>query len=102
MSRPLRPIALALAATTLCLAGCKTSTPYAAVYSPRRNYFVPPPVKVDKAAEDLLTATDAPRPTGLPGGLPADGVGLPPGLPPAGLPPPAPPAADPLAPPTAL
>lgn len=105
MSRPLRPLALALCAATLSLAGCQTSTPYSAMYSPRRSFFVPPPPKTDKAAEELLSVTDVNMnsgATGLPGGLPADGAALPPaGLPPAGLPIPAP-AVDPLAPPPAM
>ncbi len=97
MSRPFLPLALAFATTTLCLAGCQTSTPYSAMYSPRKSYFVPPPVKTDKAAEELLSVTDVLPPSGGVGTLPPPDMGATPGLPPAGLPTPAP-AVDPLAP----
>ena len=100
MSCPFRPVSFLLLVLVLGLAGCRTSTPYTRMYSPRRNYFVPPPVKPDKSAEELIKATEPP-----PGGAPA------PGLPPSGLPgelpPPAPaipapaPPVDPLATPPA-
>ena len=96
MSRLLRPLALALAGLALAVAGCRTSTPYTAMYSPRKSYFVAPTPKSEKSAEELLKVTDsAPAPAG--------GVGL--GAPPpadAGAlltpPPAAAPAVDPLAP----
>lgn len=104
MSCPFRPVSLLLVVLALGFAGCRTSTPYTRMYSPRRNYFVPPPVKPDKSAEELIKATEPP-----PGGAPAPG--LPGGLPPSGLPgelpPPAPaipapaPPVDPLATPPA-
>lgn len=100
MSRPFRIVSLSLLAVSLGLAGCRTSTPYTAMYSPRKSYFVAPPEKKDKAVEALLTATDldagAPNPT-LPVGLPPADPSAIPGLPPATAP-----AVDPLALPPAL
>ena len=94
MSRLLRPLAFSLAALALALAGCRTSTPYTRMYSPRKNYYTPPVPKSEKSAEELLAATEAAKSaTGpaIPGGPPpADAI---PGLPPAAAP-----AADPLAP----
>ena len=98
MSRLLRPLALALAGLALAVAGCRTSTPYTAMYSPRKSYFVAPTPKSEKSAEELLKATDlTPAPAGAaPGGLPPADASAVPGLPPAAAP-----AADPLAPPAA-
>ena len=96
MSRLLRPLTLALAGLALAVAGCRTSTPYTAMYSPRKSYFVAPTPKSEKSAEELLKATDtAPAPLG---GAPAGGP--PPPDAGAGLnapPPPSAPAVDPLA-----
>lgn len=103
MSRPLHLTALPVLLLTLALAGCRTSSPYATRYSPRKSYFVAPPEKLDKAAQALIQSTE-PAPPGTPAPGPAD---LPPpaipGLPgdvvPAPPAPPAPaPAVDPLAP----
>ena len=90
MSRPFRLLTLSLAALSLTAAGCRTSTPYTSMYSPRKNYYSAPPQKSEKSAEELLKATEAARPTG-------PTTELPPGLPPA-VPPPTTPPADPLAP----
>ncbi len=103
MSRPFRLLSLSLLALSLGLAGCRTSTPYTAMYSPRKSYFVPPPERKDKAVEEMLSANElllqnqGTAPSGLP---PADPSAAP-GMPPAGLPPAAAPV-DPLAPPPAL
>jgi hypothetical protein len=100
MSRPLLLLTLSLVGLSLTLAGCRTSTPYTRMYSPRKSYYVAPIPKSEKSAEELLKATEAAK---LPG---ADGT-VPGGLPPAdpnaipGLPPAAAPAVDPLAPPPA-
>ena len=100
MPRFLRPLAFALAALSLALAGCRTSTPYTAMYSPRKGYYKAPAPKAEKSAEELLLATDAARPGGpsgaTPGGPPSADASAIPGLPPAAAP-----AADPLAPPPA-
>ena len=90
MSRLLRPLIFSLVGLSLAVAGCRTSTPYTRMYSPRKSYYVAPAPKSEKSAEELLKATDAAKPaTGtVPSGLsPAD----------AGPPPAAAPAADPLA-----
>lgn len=96
MPRSLRPLAFALAALSLALAGCRTSTPYTAMYSPRKGYYKAPAPKAEKSAEELLLATDASKPSGpsgaIPGGPPPADASAIPGLPPA---------ADPLAPPPA-
>ena len=99
MSRLLRPLTLSLAGLSLAVAGCRTSTPYTRMYSPRKSYYVAPPPKAEKSAEELLKATEAakPAPGTVPGGLPPADAGAIPG----GLPPAAAPAADPLAPPPA-
>lgn len=95
MSRLLRPLALALAGLALAVAGCRTSTPYTAMYSPRKSYFVAPTPKSEKSAEELLKTTETSQPAGAlsaPGGLPPADASAVPGLPPAAAP-----AADPLA-----
>ncbi len=95
MSRLLRPLTFALAGLSLAVAGCRTSTPYTAMYSPRKNYFVAPTPKSEKSAEELLKATETSQPGGAPstpGGLPPADASAIPGLPPAAAP-----AADPLA-----
>ena len=100
MPRFLRPLPFAFAALALALTGCRTSTPYTAMYSPRKGYYKAPPPKAEKSAEELLSATEASKPGGLsgalPGGPPPADAGAIPGLPPAAAP-----AADPLAPPPA-
>ena len=104
MSRLLRPLAFALAALSLALTGCKTSTPYTRMFSPRKSYYVAPPPKAEKSAEELLKASEAPKPgtaPGVPGVPPPADPNAIPGLPPAALPAP-PPAADPLAPKPAI
>ena len=99
MSRLLRPLAFSLAALALALAGCRTSTPYTRMYSPRKGYYIAPAPKSEKSAEELLAATEAAKsatgPT-LPGTPPPADANAIPGLPPAAAP-----AADPLAPPPA-
>lgn len=95
MSRLLRPLTFALAGLSLAVTGCRTSTPYTAMYSPRKNYFVAPTPKSEKSAEELLKATETSQPGGAPstpGGLPPADASAIPGLPPAAAP-----AADPLA-----
>ena len=100
MSRPFRPVALLLVVPALAFAGCKTSTPYTRMYSPRKSHFVAPPAKNDKSADELIKAAE-PAPgtapdTGLPPGVPGLPGDLPP--PPPAIPPPAPAPVDPLAP----
>ncbi len=98
MSRLLRPLACSLAAASLALAGCHTSTPYTSMYSPRKSYYVAPVPKSEKSAEELLAATEAAKSSAAPAGAipggppPADANSIP------GFPPAAAPAADPLAP----
>ena len=100
MSRLLRPLAFSLATLSLALAGCRTSTPYTRMYSPRKSYYAGPPAKSEKSAEELLKATETAgpgtAPGTIPGGPPPADAGAIPGLPPAAAP-----AADPLAPPPA-
>ena len=96
MSRLLRPLTFALAGLALAVAGCRTSTLYTRMYSPRKNHFVAVVPKSEKSAEELLKATE--------GSKTAEGGATLGGLPPVdtgatqGLPPPAAPAVDPLAP----
>jgi hypothetical protein len=99
MSRPVRLLTLSLLALSLGLAGCRTSTPYTRMYSPRKTHWVAPPEKSGKTAEELLKGTETPPLTDPTAPPPADPNAVP-GLPPAGLPIP-PPAVDPLAPPPA-
>ncbi len=99
MSRPLRVISFLFLLFSLAFAGCKTSTPYTRRYSPRKSYFVTPPEKSDRTAEELIKATEVP---GAPGAPVPGGPEIPPppipGLP-AEVPPAAPvPPVDPLAP----
>jgi len=101
MSRPFLLLSFSLVALSLGLAGCRTSTPYTAMYSPRKTYFTAPPEKADRSAEELLQATEPPPPLTDPTAMPPGDPSATPGLPPAGLPA-APPAIDPLAPPPAL
>ncbi len=90
MSRFLRPLTLSLAGIALTVAGCRTSTPYTRMYSPRKSYYVAQEPKAEKSAEELLKATEAAKPPETPGGQPpAD---------PGAIPPPVAPAVDPLAP----
>ena len=100
MSRLLRPLILSLAGLSLAVAGCRTSTPYTAMYSPRKSYFVAPVPKSEKSAEELLKATDAAKPATPPGGLPPADPSAISGLPPA-VAPTTPAPADPLAAPPA-
>lgn len=102
MSRNFRFLFLPIALLTLGVAGCQTSTPYARMYSPRKSYYVAPPEKQGKSAEEIMKSTEAPPPGAEAGGA---GLPLPPPLPslPGELPPPGgalPPAVDPLAPAT--
>lgn len=76
MSRPFRLFPFLLLLLALATAGCKTSTPYKTRYSSRKNYFVAPPEKLSKSAEDLIKETEAPAP-----GTPPPGVPPPPGIP---------------------
>ena len=100
MSRLLRPLIFSLVGLSLAVAGCRTSTPYTRMYSPRKSYYTAPAPKAEKSAEELLKANEGAKPaegTGaIPGGLPPADAGATPGLPPAIAP-----AADPLAPPPA-
>ena len=100
MSRLLRPLAFSLAVLSLALAGCRTSTPYTRMYSPRKSHYAASAPKAEKTAEELLKATEAAgpgtAPGAIPGGPPPADAGALPGLPPASAP-----AADPLAPPPA-
>ena len=96
MSRLLRPLAFSLAVLSLALAGCRTSTPYTRMYSPRKSHYAASAPKAEKTAEELLKATEAAGPGTAPGGPPPADAGALPGLPPASAP-----AADPLAPPPA-
>jgi len=85
MSRPFLLLSFSLVALSLGLAGCRTSTPYTAMYSPRKTHWTAPPERSQKSAEELLQATETPAltdPTALPPGDPS----ATPGLPPAGLP----------------
>ena len=94
MSRLLRPLTFSLVGLSLAVAGCRTSTPYTRMYSPRKSYYVAPAPKAEKSADELFKATEPakPDPGTAPGGLPpADAAAIP------GLPPAAAPAADPLA-----
>ena len=94
MSRLLRPLTLSLAGLALAVAGCRTSTPYTRMYSPRKSYYVAQEPKTEKSAEELLKATESANPSGtVPGGLPPADPNAVPGLPPAVAP-----AVDPLAP----
>ena len=98
MPRSFRFLFLPIALLSIGVAGCRTSTPYTRMYSPRKSYFVAPPDKQGKSAEDIFKATEPPPP-GPDGTVPA--LPQPPALPglPGELPPPAtPPALDPLAP----
>ena len=101
MSRLLRPLTFALAALSLALTGCKTSTPYTRMFSPRKSYYVAPPPKAEKSAEEMLKASEAPKPGTAPGVPPPADPNAIPGLPAPALPAP-PPAADPLAPKPAI
>lgn len=108
MSRPLCLFALSLIAVSVCTTGCRTSTAYSRMYSPRSTRYVPPPPKTEKSAEELLKATDpgtvidpsAPPSMDFPPVDPSAPPDFPP-TPPAADPL-APPAMDPLAPPPAL
>lgn len=101
MPRSFHAVFLPLALLGLGVAGCQTSTPYTRMYSPRKSYYVAPPEKQGKSAEEIIKATEAPLP-GADGGAPV--LPQPPALPgvvpppPGETPPPGVPLTDPLAP----
>jgi len=101
MFRSFRLLLCPVALLALGLAGCRTSTPYTRMYSPRKSYFVAPPEKQGKSADELIKATETPPPgadgSGLPLPPPLPGAPAIPGTDPGAFPPP-PPVADPLAP----
>lgn len=97
MSRPLCLLALSLTAVSLITSGCRTSTPYTRMYSPRSTHFIPPPEKKERSAEELLKATEPATLTDPSAPPSTDFPPVAPGVPPLGLPE-TPPAIDPLAP----
>jgi hypothetical protein len=87
MSRPIQALSLVvLTAAGVFLSGC-SDTVYRDVYSPRRNYWVPPPEE-KKEIPSTVTNTSTPAPTVtpsiVPGGMPA--VPPAPAAPPSGIP----------------
>lgn len=82
---------LSIALLAVGVVGCKTSTPYTRMYSPRKGYYVAPPEKKGKSAEEIIKATETPPATPDPG-LPQP---PPPALP-GEIAPPPPPLSDPL------
>ena len=94
MSRSFRFLFLPIALLSLGVAGCRTSTPYTRMYSPRKGYYAALPEKKEKSAAEILKASEPP-----PGQDPlTPGLPLPPAIPGELPPPAAPPAVDPLAP----
>ncbi|MCE9609665.1 MAG: hypothetical protein K8R23_05600 [Chthoniobacter sp.] len=102
MSRSFRLLLCPLVLLALGLAGCRTSTPYTRIYSPRKSYYAALPEKKERSADELMKATETPPPgtgpdSGLPKPPPLPGAPAIPGTDP-GAPAVPPPAADPLAP----
>jgi hypothetical protein len=92
MPRPFHLVFPSIALLAVSVAGCKTSTPYTRMYSPRKGYYVAPPEKKGKSAEEIIKATETPPP-GAEGTAPGLPQPPPPALPGEIAPPP---VADPL------